>query len=308
MHGVTLEVRAGEIVALIGANGAGKTTTLRAVSGTAAGRAGAIDLDGRAARAAWARRPRSSARHRPRSRGPPALSHDDRAGEPRARGADPGAGRAAGPRRWSACPRPVPAAGRAAGPAGRHAVGRRAADGRDRAGADGAAPAAHARRAVAGPGPGDGGLDLRQPRRDQPRRADHPAGRAERPAGARRCPPRLRPGERDHHALGAERRRCWPTSGSGRRIWAGDAGAQRAPASHYLLTFGPDDDDQVFADDRQPAVFFLEPPGHGHRHRLTVPERARDRRNPGPEPGRDSRPSWSCRDRYREAAPRSRPR
>jgi branched-chain amino acid transport system ATP-binding protein len=34
LHGVTLDVGEGEIVAVLGANGAGKTTTLRAVSGT----------------------------------------------------------------------------------------------------------------------------------------------------------------------------------------------------------------------------------------------------------------------------------
>ena len=34
LHGVTLEVPEGQIVAVLGANGAGKTTTLRAVSGT----------------------------------------------------------------------------------------------------------------------------------------------------------------------------------------------------------------------------------------------------------------------------------
>ena len=33
LHGVSLEVKAGEIVALIGANGAGKSTTLRTISG-----------------------------------------------------------------------------------------------------------------------------------------------------------------------------------------------------------------------------------------------------------------------------------
>jgi branched-chain amino acid transport system ATP-binding protein len=33
LHGVSLQVKAGEVVALIGANGAGKSTTLRAISG-----------------------------------------------------------------------------------------------------------------------------------------------------------------------------------------------------------------------------------------------------------------------------------
>jgi len=33
LHGISLEVKKGEIVALIGANGAGKSTTLRTISG-----------------------------------------------------------------------------------------------------------------------------------------------------------------------------------------------------------------------------------------------------------------------------------
>jgi branched-chain amino acid transport system ATP-binding protein len=43
---VSLEVRTGEVVALIGANGAGKTTTLRAITGLLPVRRGRIELDG----------------------------------------------------------------------------------------------------------------------------------------------------------------------------------------------------------------------------------------------------------------------
>jgi branched-chain amino acid transport system ATP-binding protein len=46
LHEVDLEVRGGEIVALIGANGAGKTTTLRAISGLIGISGGAITFDG----------------------------------------------------------------------------------------------------------------------------------------------------------------------------------------------------------------------------------------------------------------------
>jgi branched-chain amino acid transport system ATP-binding protein len=46
LHGVTLTVEEGEVVALLGANGAGKTTTLRAVSGTVR-RSGEVLFDGR---------------------------------------------------------------------------------------------------------------------------------------------------------------------------------------------------------------------------------------------------------------------
>jgi branched-chain amino acid transport system ATP-binding protein len=47
VRAVSLEVRAGEIVALIGANGSGKTTTLRAISGLLPLRQGRVELDGR---------------------------------------------------------------------------------------------------------------------------------------------------------------------------------------------------------------------------------------------------------------------
>ena len=46
ISGVSLEVREGEAVALIGSNGAGKTTTLRAISGLLPVRAGRIELEG----------------------------------------------------------------------------------------------------------------------------------------------------------------------------------------------------------------------------------------------------------------------
>src|SRR5262249_38298267 len=45
LHGISLEVEEGTIVAVLGANGAGKTTTLRAVSGTVR-RSGEILFDG----------------------------------------------------------------------------------------------------------------------------------------------------------------------------------------------------------------------------------------------------------------------
>jgi len=46
LHGVSLEVRAGELMALVGANAAGKTTTLRVISGTLPARSGRVLFDG----------------------------------------------------------------------------------------------------------------------------------------------------------------------------------------------------------------------------------------------------------------------
>src|SRR6218665_2922505 len=47
LRGVALEVRAGELVALMGRNGVGKTTTLRSITGVRSIRAGSIILDGK---------------------------------------------------------------------------------------------------------------------------------------------------------------------------------------------------------------------------------------------------------------------
>ncbi|MDH2416645.1 ABC transporter ATP-binding protein [Nocardioides sp. CER19] len=46
LHGLTLSVDAGEVVALIGANGAGKTSTMRAISGVRGLHSGRIVFDG----------------------------------------------------------------------------------------------------------------------------------------------------------------------------------------------------------------------------------------------------------------------
>jgi len=46
LHGISLKVNDGSIVALLGANGAGKTTTLRAVSGTVKKTSGNVLFDG----------------------------------------------------------------------------------------------------------------------------------------------------------------------------------------------------------------------------------------------------------------------
>jgi branched-chain amino acid transport system ATP-binding protein len=47
LHGVSFEVRAGEVVTLLGRNGAGKTTTLKAIMGIVGRRSGSVRFEGR---------------------------------------------------------------------------------------------------------------------------------------------------------------------------------------------------------------------------------------------------------------------
>ena len=47
LHGVSVDVRAGEIATLVGANGAGKTTLLRAISGVQPVTVGSIRFEGK---------------------------------------------------------------------------------------------------------------------------------------------------------------------------------------------------------------------------------------------------------------------
>jgi branched-chain amino acid transport system ATP-binding protein len=68
LHGVTLSVDEGQIVAVLGANGAGKTTTLRAVSGTVR-RSGRVEFDGRSLPAGPDGTARRGIAHVPEGRG-----------------------------------------------------------------------------------------------------------------------------------------------------------------------------------------------------------------------------------------------
>src|SRR5207237_6361882 len=47
LHGINFNVKAGEVVTLLGRNGAGKTTTLKSVMGIIGKRTGSIVFDGR---------------------------------------------------------------------------------------------------------------------------------------------------------------------------------------------------------------------------------------------------------------------
>ena len=68
LRDVSLVVREGEVVAVLGANGAGKTTTLRAISGTV-DHSGAIELDGKQLKGGPEAAARAGIAHVPEGRG-----------------------------------------------------------------------------------------------------------------------------------------------------------------------------------------------------------------------------------------------
>ena len=81
LFGVSLEVRAGECIALIGRNGVGKTTTMRSIMGLTPPRQGHVTWKGQdIARLGAA--PHLPARHRLRAGGPAYLPRAVGVGEP----------------------------------------------------------------------------------------------------------------------------------------------------------------------------------------------------------------------------------
>ena len=189
LHDVSLVVREGEVVAVLGANGAGKTTTLRAISGTVS-RSGTIELDGKQLKGGPGGG--GQGRHRARSRGPRHLRRPHRDREPQARRVH--ASRPLGEGGHRAHRRVLPVDHRARRPARRHALRRRAADARARPRADEPPAAAAPRRAVARARADDRARVLpdrpRAQREGGPHRARRRAGRADRAQGvecARTC-------------------------------------------------------------------------------------------------------------------------
>jgi len=68
LHDVSLTVREGEVVAVLGANGAGKTTTLRAISGLVS-RSGAIEFEGKVLKGGPEAAAKAGIAHVPEGRG-----------------------------------------------------------------------------------------------------------------------------------------------------------------------------------------------------------------------------------------------
>ena len=199
LRGISLQVKAGQLVALIGANGAGKSTTLRAISGLVAPRSGSMLFEGKDI--AGAKPPRvvaSGIAHCPEGRRVfPHMTVEenlDMGAYLRSGAAEISADR---DRIYAEFPRLAERkqAGR------RHLVGRRAANAGDRPGADVAAAPDHVRRAF----PWARAQHRRANFCDHPRhprcRNDGPAGGAERLCGARDVRPRLSAGRRPHRSV-----------------------------------------------------------------------------------------------------------
>ena len=169
LKGITITVDTGEIVTLIGANGAGKTTTLNTICGILHPRQGTIVLG-------WRANPRIECPHNRHPRSVAVTGRAARLWPPVGR-RKPGDGRVypQGQGWHQARPgaglRAVPAAQGAPQAAGRHAVGRRAADAGHGPRLDGQPAPAAAGRAVHGPGADPGRSDLRHHQGDQLRRA-----------------------------------------------------------------------------------------------------------------------------------------
>ena len=229
LFGVDLDVRVGEIVALMGANGAGKTTTLRAITGQLRATRGRVRFAG----ADITNEPTESLSTRgmslvPEGRG---MLRDLTVAENLEIGAYTVARPARRRGRDRACVHVVPDPRRAEGSEGRTALGRPAADAGHRPGADEQPAPAPRRRGVARPVAGHDGDGLRPHRR---RAAYGRHRRAPRRAERGRARPR-RPRVRARTGGGRRPRR------GGRS--AGDAGP--APRDAYLGPRAPGPHDDV---------------------------------------------------------------
>ena len=173
LHGVSLEIRPGELVTLLGRNGAGKTTTLRSLLGMVPRRQGSVLVDGtETIRLPSA--PHRAAGHRDLPGGARHLRQPRRGGEPPAPAAGPS--RRNDPR---GRPGAVPESPRAAEESGHQALGRRAADAGHRTDPPHRSPPAPAGRAHRGAGPRHRAADRRHHPPAEGRRIHHPAGGAE---------------------------------------------------------------------------------------------------------------------------------
>ncbi|CAA9404341.1 MAG: Branched-chain amino acid transport ATP-binding protein LivF, partial [uncultured Pseudonocardia sp.] len=147
-------------------------------------------------------------------RGAAAVRADDGGGEPPPRRLHPlrRGGHRGGPRPGVL---DVPGARGAAAQQGRAVLRRRAADARHRPGADVAADAAHARRAVHGPLADHDPADLRDGARAEGHRHDGAPGRAERAGGAGAVGRGARHRPRPHHAVRQRGRAAGRPAGAG---------------------------------------------------------------------------------------------